>query len=198
MFLAFPLDYQLDGFMLAAVAPFGRLLFWRQCRNKSVSLAHCLLLDPSRVPRSVVVSQGSAVGGNNRSWSVPTYILGGNLGIEIGDEDPIPVDGNPHHAQGAPMAGNANVYQNWIHDLVGAGNQVLAEASIDVNMMQEVNQEIQPGQNVAGQNLANVQGQASSAQSGIFGGCQRASGPDVYLNVEEILAAIQREASSDY
>jgi hypothetical protein len=26
MFLAFPLDYQLEGFMKAAVAPFGRML----------------------------------------------------------------------------------------------------------------------------------------------------------------------------
>jgi hypothetical protein len=40
--------------MQAAVAPFGRMLDWRQSRNKSVSLVRCLLIDPTRVPRSVV------------------------------------------------------------------------------------------------------------------------------------------------
>jgi hypothetical protein len=101
MFLAFPLDYQTEGFMKEAVAPFGRVLFWRQCRNKSVSLVHCLLLDPSRVPRSIVLSQGTTTGANGRSWSIPTYILGGNVGMEVDDEDPIPVDGNPHPPRGS-------------------------------------------------------------------------------------------------
>lgn len=147
MFLAFPLDYQLEGFMHAAVAPFGRMLFWRPSRNKSVCLLHCLLIDPSRVPRSVVVSQGTPIGGNGRSWSVPTYILGGNIVIQPGDEDPIPADGNPHPAQGPPLAGNPNNFQNWLHDHAGAAAQVLADAGINDQLMQDINEEIQVQQN---------------------------------------------------
>lgn len=82
--------------MQAAVAPFGRMLDWRQSRNKSVSLVRCMLIDPTRVPRSVVVARGTMIGGNGRSWLVPTYILGGNFVVPPGDEDPIPTDGNPH------------------------------------------------------------------------------------------------------
>jgi hypothetical protein len=109
MFLAFPLDYQLEGFIKAAVAPFGRLLHWHQGPNKSRTLAHCLLIALERVPHSVVISQGTTIGGNGRSWSVPTYILGGYFPDGFpGDEDPIPADGNPHPAHGNPLAANLN------------------------------------------------------------------------------------------
>lgn len=79
MFLAFPLDYQNEGFMKVVVTPFGRMLNWHQGPNKSRLLVHCLLIAPERVPRSVVISQGTSIGGNGRSWSVPTYILGGTF-----------------------------------------------------------------------------------------------------------------------
>ena len=70
---------------------------------------HYLILAPERVPRSVVVSRGTSIGGQGRSWSVPTFILGGNfLGGMPSDEDPIPADGNPHPAHGVPLAGNPN------------------------------------------------------------------------------------------
>lgn len=223
MFLAFPLDYQVEGFMKAAVAPFGRVLFWRQCWNKSVSLVHCLLLDPSRVPRSVVLSQGTTVGPNNRSWSIPTYILGGNIGMEIGDEDPIPVDGNPHPPQGAPMAGNPNIYQNWLHDHVGAAAQVLADAGIGPQLMQEINDEVhdmmqaqaqaqmnqdpnlddvlfQEGvsmeEDMVPQHFVQPKDTLTFVQSGSTAGYLRATGPDIHLTVEEVLAAIQREENN--
>jgi hypothetical protein len=107
MFLAFPLDYQLEGFMKAVVAPFGRMLNWHQGLNKSRTLVHCLLIAPERVPRSVVVSQGTSIGGNGQSWTVPTYILGGHFPDGMpSDEDPIPADGKPHPMHGAPLAGN--------------------------------------------------------------------------------------------
>ena len=109
MFLAFPLDCQLEGFMQATVAPFGKMLNLHQGPNKSRTLVHCLILAPERVPRSVVVSRGTSIGGQGRSWSVPTFILGGNFpGGMPGDEDPIPADGNPHPAHGVPLAGNPN------------------------------------------------------------------------------------------
>lgn len=213
MFLAFPLDYQLECFVDAAVAPFGRRLFWHQSRNKSVSLVHCRVLDPTRVPRSVVISQGTAVGANNRSWTVPTYILGGNIAEILGDEDPIPADGNPHPAHGQPLAGNPNNFQNWLHDHAGAGAQVLADAGINDQLMQDINEEIAV---VMNQNFAHNAVQANDEeemqqglmadwvpqhpdqpqdtitfdQSGSTTNYLRATGPDVHLSVEEVLAAV--------
>lgn len=221
MFLAFPLDYQNEGFVKAAVAPFGRMLFWRQGRNKGVSLVHCMLLDPTRVPRSVVISQGSSIGGNGRSWSVPTYILGGNFLVAPADEDPIPPDGNPHPAVGAPMVGNPDNYQNWIHDHAGAAAQVLADAGIDEQMMQEGNEEIQINLHQvpeAGQINAQLEAEAEMIeammenwvpqhpdqpqdtitfdQSGSTANYLRATGPDIHLTVEEVLATFQNEQNN--
>lgn len=62
MFLAFPLDYQTLGFIKAVVAPFGDLLHWFEGPNKSRILTQCLVLTQDRVPRSVVVSQGTTLG----------------------------------------------------------------------------------------------------------------------------------------
>jgi hypothetical protein len=107
MFLSFPLDCQREEFIIAAVAPFGRKLHWHQGPNKSRTLVRCLILAPERILRSVVISQGTALGGNGRSWSVPTFILGDNLpDVLPGDEDPTPSDGNPHPVNGAPLMGN--------------------------------------------------------------------------------------------
>lgn len=107
MFLAFPLDYQREEFIIATVSPFGRKLHWHQGPNKSRTLVRCPILAPERVPRSVVISQGTTLGGNGRSWTIPTYVLGGHFADEMpGDEDPIPGDGNPHPVHGSPLAGN--------------------------------------------------------------------------------------------
>jgi hypothetical protein len=79
MFLAFLLDYQNQDFIQAAVAPFGRLIRWFEGPNKSRVIARCLILSPDRVPRSLVVSQGTMLGGAGRSWTVPVFILNGNF-----------------------------------------------------------------------------------------------------------------------
>ena len=97
MFLAFPLDFQKDLYIRAAVAPYGHLLEWYRDENKSRILVQCLLLNPDRVPRSLVVSRGTMIGGMGRSWSVPVYILDGHFpDVFLGDEDPVPFDGEPH------------------------------------------------------------------------------------------------------
>jgi hypothetical protein len=67
MSLAFPLDYQTQEFILAAVALFGRLIRWYEGPDKSRVLMRCLLLTPDRVPQSIVVSQGTLLGGAGRS-----------------------------------------------------------------------------------------------------------------------------------
>lgn len=71
MFLAFLLDFQKDLYIRAAVAPYGRLLDWYHDENKSRILAKALILSPDRVPRSLVISRGTMIGGMGRSWSVP-------------------------------------------------------------------------------------------------------------------------------
>ena len=136
MFLGFPLDYQTPDFIKAAVAPFGRLLWWYEGPNKSRVLVQCLLLSLDRVPRTVVVSQGTLLGGNGRSWSVPTLILDGQFSdIFPPDEDPVPVDGNPHPMHGAVNNVNPNVVQGWWHDFVGAAQVVHADAGLNAEEM---------------------------------------------------------------
>lgn len=78
MFLGFHLDYQTSDFIRAVVVPFGRCLHWYEGPNKSRVLTQCLVLSPDRIPRSVVISQGSILGGNGKSWSAPVYILDGH------------------------------------------------------------------------------------------------------------------------
>ena len=70
LFLAFPLDFQKDLYIRAAVAPYGRLLDWYRDSNKSRILAQVLLLSPDRVPSSLIVSRGTMIGGAGRSWTM--------------------------------------------------------------------------------------------------------------------------------
>lgn len=63
MFLCFPLDYQHEEFFNVAITPFDRRLHWHKGPNKSRSLVRCLVLHPDRVPRNVVISRGTSMGG---------------------------------------------------------------------------------------------------------------------------------------
>jgi len=97
MFLAFPLDFQKDLFIRAAVAPYGRLLEWYGDSNKSRILVQVLHLSPDRVPRSIIVSRGTQIGATGRSWAVPVYKLNGRFpDVFPADEDPVAFDGKPH------------------------------------------------------------------------------------------------------
>ena len=128
MFLGFPLDYQLLEFVRAVVAPFGRLLNWLEGPNKSRVLAKCLLLSPECVPRSLVISQGTLIGGAGRSWSVPVFIINGQFpDVFPQDEDPVPFYGNPHPVNGFVNDANPNAPQGWQHELHGIAQQVQAD-----------------------------------------------------------------------
>jgi hypothetical protein len=121
MFLGFPLDYQSVEFVKASVSPFGRLLRWYEGPNKSRILTKCLILSPDRVPHSVVVSHGSQLGVTGRSWSVTVFMLNGHFHDDFPqDEDPVPMDGNPHPAHGEVLHVNFYMVQGWQHDLHGA------------------------------------------------------------------------------
>ncbi|TVU08508.1 hypothetical protein EJB05_41913, partial [Eragrostis curvula] len=142
MFLAFPLDYQSMDFMKAAVAPFGRLLYWdSNSTNKSRVLVRVLVLSPDRVPRSLVVSQGTMLGGNGRSWTVPVYILDGQFpDIFPADEDPVPDDGNPHPLPHHAPQIIGNQQPGWMEELQGGLN----EDNPFVNDMHQQNDQDEP------------------------------------------------------
>ncbi|TVU17546.1 hypothetical protein EJB05_33589, partial [Eragrostis curvula] len=125
MFLAFPLDYQSMDYIKAAVAPFGRLLFWDSTdNNKSRVLVRVLVLSPDRIPRSLIVSQGTMLGGQGRSWTVPVYILDGGFPDAFpGGEDPVPLDGNPHPLPHHLPAALGNQHPGWIQEQQGGANE---------------------------------------------------------------------------
>ncbi|CAO1939557.1 unnamed protein product [Urochloa humidicola] len=210
MFLAFPLDYQSLDYIRAAVAPFGRLIHWIDGPNKSRVLTQCLVLSPDRVPRTVVVSQGTVLGGNGRSWSVPVFILGGHFPDAFPpEEEPVPVDGNPHPWNGNVQEGNPNIIQNWQHELAGAAPAVHIDAGVNAEQMQEVQEELgnqnveanmgwddwdQPDQEQAADNIqwdddadeVVPQESISFDQSGSTAEYLRATGPDIVLNLVDV------------
>ncbi|WVZ57952.1 hypothetical protein U9M48_008279 [Paspalum notatum var. saurae] len=148
MILGFPLDYQDTDHLHAAVAPFGRLLNWIDGPNKSKVLVHALMLLAARIPKSIVFSQGTLLGGNGRSWSAPVFILGGNWG-QFPDnfppkEDPAPADGNPHPMHGHVVHGNPNILQHWVHEVVGAADALQAELGNVADMQQAMEELIPP------------------------------------------------------
>lgn len=93
MFLVFPLDFQKDVYIRAAVAPYVRLLDWYRDEIKSWILAQDLILSPDRIPRSLIVSHGMMIGGAGRSWAVLVYILNGNF-LDAFPYRCVPIDGH--------------------------------------------------------------------------------------------------------
>jgi len=143
MFLGFPLDYQLLDFIKAAVAPFGRLITWLEGSNKSRVLAKCLLLSPNRVPRSIIVSQGSLIGRMGRSWTLPTYILNGHFPDGFPhEEDPVPFDGNPYPPNAQVNQANPNAPQDRQHDLHDASNHVHNDVGLNADQMADIQNDL--------------------------------------------------------
>nr|CAB3500001.1 unnamed protein product [Digitaria exilis] len=79
----------------------------------------------------VVISSGSILRGNGQSWTAVVYILNGQFPDAFRpDEDPVPVDGNPHPIHGDPLV-NPNVVPHWHHDVAGAGQDLHAEMGMN-------------------------------------------------------------------
>jgi hypothetical protein len=98
MFLAFPLDYQTKEIISQAVGYFGSVITWtNNARCRSRMLLRCKVTLISRIPRSLLICQGTAIGNHGSSWTVPVFVLSSNPTDEFpGDEDQIPPNGNPH------------------------------------------------------------------------------------------------------
>ena len=223
MFLGFLLDYQTPDFIKATMAPFGRLLRWYEGPNKLRVLVQCLIISPDRVPRSVVISQDTLLGETGHSWAVPTYILDGQFpDVFPPDEDPILADGNPHPLHGAVNQVNPNIIQGWQHDLAGAPLAVQADMGIDAQAMADIQNELaaQAAENIVNNDnweqwdnqademdeqqadnedviMEEVQQQEIAFdQSGSTAEYLRAHGPDITLNVEDVLAGNYSNSSS--
>jgi hypothetical protein len=92
MFLAFPLDFQTRSIISQAFGLFGDVITWTDnSRCKSRILLRCKVSLVSRIPRSLIISEGSTVGASGNSWTVPVFVLDSHLNdIEPADEDQSP------------------------------------------------------------------------------------------------------------
>jgi hypothetical protein len=104
MFLAFPLDFQTHDIISQAVGLFGSVKNWiDNSRCHSRILLRCNVTLVSRIPRSIIISEGNPMGDHGNSWTVPVFVLSSHQNDVIaGDEDPIPANGNPHPEAGQP------------------------------------------------------------------------------------------------
>ncbi|XBH90781.1 hypothetical protein VPH35_082346 [Triticum aestivum] len=103
MFLGVPLDLRNTENLRAAVNTFGKFHHWISDDLYLVrSIVFASFREDILVPRDVVFSDYAAWGGAKVSWTTPCYILGANFAEQMPqDEDPMPIDGNPH-----PMPGH--------------------------------------------------------------------------------------------
>jgi hypothetical protein len=105
MFLAFPLDFQTRDIISQAVGLFGSVKNWidnSRCRSRILLRCNVTLI--SRIPRSIIISEGNPMGDHGNSWTVPVFVLSSHQNDVIaGDEDPIPANGNPHPEAGQPQ-----------------------------------------------------------------------------------------------
>ena len=103
MFLGVPLDLRNTENLRAAVNTFGQFHHWISDDPYLVrSIVFASFPEDILVPKDVVFSDYAAWGGAKVSWTVPCYILGANFAEQMPqDEDPMPLDGNPH-----PMPGH--------------------------------------------------------------------------------------------
>jgi len=70
------------------------------------------LLSPERVPRSLVILQGTLLGGTSRFWLVPVFILNGQFPDGFPqNEEHVPFDDNPHPVNGVAHDANPNAPQ---------------------------------------------------------------------------------------
>jgi hypothetical protein len=113
LFLAFPLDFQTREIITQAVCLFGSVINWidnSRCRSRLV--LRCKVTLVSKIPISIVISEGNPLGDHGNSWTVPVFVLNSvQNDFMAGDEDPIPGNGNPHPEHPQQNAANGNVNQ---------------------------------------------------------------------------------------
>ncbi|KAE8775198.1 hypothetical protein D1007_52318 [Hordeum vulgare] len=98
MILGVPVDFRNTEDRRAAVNTFGEFHHWVSDDPYLVrSIVFASFPDDRLVPRNINFSEYAAWGGAKVSWSAPVYILGAEAAeILPNDEDPMPLNGNPH------------------------------------------------------------------------------------------------------
>ncbi|XBH87214.1 hypothetical protein VPH35_074719 [Triticum aestivum] len=102
MFLGVPLDLRNEENLRAAINTFGKFHHWISDDPYLVrSIVFASFPEDILVPRDVVFSDYADWGGAKVSWTAPCFILGANFAEQMPqDEDPMPIDGNPHPLPG--------------------------------------------------------------------------------------------------
>ncbi|KAI4994154.1 hypothetical protein ZWY2020_029202 [Hordeum vulgare] len=102
MILGVPLDVRNTEDLRAAVNTFEEFHHWVSDDPYLVrSIVFASFPDDRLVPRSINFSEYASWGGAKVSWSAPVYILGAAAAeILPNDEDPMPLNGNPHPLPG--------------------------------------------------------------------------------------------------
>jgi hypothetical protein len=128
-----------------------------------------------------------------------------------GDEDPVPMNGNPHPLHGDVVDGNPNVQHHWHHDVLGAVPAVHADLGMNNEQIQQAQEDLvlhQPEEAVDQdwgnwqQNEDNFQQEQqqpesySFDQSGSTAQYLRAQGADLVLNIDEVLSSSSSSSGS--
>jgi hypothetical protein len=102
MFLGIPLEYRNDQDIANAVSTFGRFHHWHHIDGAlDRTLVYASFPSPALIPRDIVFGQYSNLGAVKESWTAPCYILSADFAEVLpADEDPMPLDGNPHPLPG--------------------------------------------------------------------------------------------------
>jgi hypothetical protein len=120
MFLGVHPDYRNNLDIANAVATFGQYHTWNS--NDPVKdrvLVYASFPSPQLVPRDVVFGKFASIGGVKESWTAPVYILTADFAEVLpADEDPMPLDGNPHPFPGELMP-NQNLFVNPQYPEIG-------------------------------------------------------------------------------
>ncbi|KAM0902612.1 hypothetical protein ACQ4PT_019202 [Festuca glaucescens] len=112
MFIGTPMDFRNTETIAEAINTFGEFHYWQHRDiQKCRILVYATFRSPDQVPRDDVFRQPKVArfSGLRHSWTAPVYILSTeHAGVHPADEDPMPLDGNPHLLPGNLQPDNLN------------------------------------------------------------------------------------------
>src|ERR1043165_3303270 len=110
MFIGVPLYMRNGNNLREMVNTFGQFHYWDEEDPYLVrAMVFASFPDVQRVPRDVVIQDFAAYGGARVNWTAACYVVGANWANQLpDDEDPMPLDGNPHPLPGQLQPYNVN------------------------------------------------------------------------------------------
>jgi hypothetical protein len=187
MFLGIPPGYRNDLDTANAVSTFGQYHYWNN--NDPILdrvLVYASFPSPQLVPRDVLFGKFATVGGARENWTAPVYILMADFaGALPADEDPMPLDGNPH-----PWPGLLQ------HDLNMFGVPQYPEIGWDAVPQDHnpANDHVQPDVN---ENVNNNQAEDQDVQESMVLNLSENSGSSVSMNsFDQDLVVLQQQVNA--